>query len=90
MLCITILYSVSFAFIITESTQLKRLNLLHHISSVNDSLVNFLPAFQLEASELPWPEGLSEDLDDFLDENPLLSEAFSFASLKIIRFSLKI
>lgn len=62
---------------------------LYCLVSVNDSIAHFLPAFGLGAMLLPWPEGISEEIDEFLEENPLLAESFQFASLKIIRFTIK-
>ena len=92
MLCWPNRHSLFFPFIIIESKNpwCAWVTLTNNYTiSVNDSLLNFLPAFNLDATLLPWPEGISEDIDDFLARHPDLQDSFHFASLKIIKFSLK-
>ena len=62
--------------------------MFYSLISVNDSIVNLLDAFGLQAEPQEWPTGLSEQLNDFLDDNASIAEYFPFASLKIIKFTL--
>lgn len=82
--------SEHYAFTIIESNfNIRVLNLLFY--SINDSIIKYLPVFDLDATIIEWNLDLYAEIENFKQLNPELehSKLLNFQDLFVIEFKRK-